>query len=293
MTALSALASLSRQLPPSRGKARVGRVLGMTMAALGFDPVAEVAADDGVFLLDGRSRTEAAKLWNGHYDEDDVAFLRAVTPADGAFLDIGANVGLILIPMLAHLGHHGRAVGVEPMPVNFDRLGRAVARNRPATPVELRQIALGSTTGTLQLVKEGRRGASGNAVPSAADGRPGTEVPVVTLDALTTELALTRLDTIKIDVEGLEVEVFRGAVSTLERFRPLVYGEFNNELMPRLGVDFLDAWAIFEPLGYVCFSFKHRLHLEHRPTPHAALGNVVLAPSERVSVLERQGIQID
>jgi FkbM family methyltransferase len=232
-------------------------------------------------------------LWNGHYDDDDIAFLKAVTPPDGTFLDIGANVGLVFIPVLRALGERGAAVAIEPVPVNFARLQMAVEANRCATSVMLRQVALAAAPGTLTLVKEGGESASGNAVPAAAgDGRPGIEVPVSTLDRLVDDLGLNRLDTIKIDVEGWEVEVFRGAHRTLERMRPLVYGEFNNQLMPRLGVTFEDAWNIFRPLGYEAFAFVARLDLEHRPTPPSNFGNAVLVPSEKVDGLLAAGVHL-
>ena len=105
---------------------------------------------------------------------------------------------------------------------------------------------------------------------------------------LVAELGLDRLDAVKIDVEGLEVDVLHGATDTLRRFRPVVYGEFDNQLMPKLGVTFLDAWSLFEPLGYQCFSFRHRLHLVHRPDPPATLGHVVLATPDRLDGLAEQ-----
>ena len=294
MSLLGRLARFSRQRRSSRQKIRAGRLIGAVLTRLGANPVIQVDAEDGVFLLDARSRTEAAKLWDGHYDADDVAFLQAATPVDGVFLDIGANVGLILVPLLTHLGSHGRAIGVEPVAINFDRLTAVVDRNRPVATVDLRQVALGSAAGTLQLVKEGRGSSTGNAIPSAASsGQAGTTVPVITLDVLVAELALNRLDAIKIDVEGLEVDVFRGATNTLQRFRPVVYGEFNNQLMPKLGVTFLDAWSLFEPLGYQCFSFRDRMHLVHRPVPSAMLGNVVLATPDRLDDLAHHGLIID
>jgi hypothetical protein len=72
----------------------------------------------------------------------------------------------------------------------------------------------------------------------------------------------------------------------------LVYGEFNNQLMPRLGVTFDDAWEIFEPLGYKAFAFSARLHLEHRPSPSSDFGNAVLVPREKVLGLLAAGVRI-
>ena len=69
------------------------------LSGTGADPLVTVRTDRGVFVVDARSRTECEMLWSGVYDEDDIDFLHAATPADGVFLDVGANVGLIFIPV--------------------------------------------------------------------------------------------------------------------------------------------------------------------------------------------------
>ena len=120
-TLLGGVSALSRRLAPSRTKTRIGRVVGAVLCRLGADPVVMVETTDGVFLVDARSRTECEMLWSGVYDPDDIAFLRAVTPAHGIFLDVGANVGLIFIPVWRAMST-GRAIAVEPVPVAFGRL---------------------------------------------------------------------------------------------------------------------------------------------------------------------------
>lgn len=287
---LSAWARAS--LAPSVTKARAGRLLGHLVGTLGGETVVEAHTGDGWFVLDARSRTEAAQLWNGVGDSDDIAFLRAVTPPDGTFMDVGANVGLVLVPVMNHLDVHGRAIAVEPVDVNFERLRRAVRLNSPRCDVSLHELALGRSEGEVELVKEGPKHSSGNAAPVVA-GQTGVAVRQTTLDHLCAELQLKRLDTIKIDVEGFEVEVFAGAGDTLSRLRPVVYGEFHNGLMPLRGVTFHDAWAIFAPLDYRCFAFKARLHLVERLDPPPDLGNVVLIPSEKIDAVVTAGVTID
>lgn len=277
---------------PSATKGRAGRLLGHLVGALGASTVVEAHTGDGWFVLDARSRTEASQLWNGVGDSDDIAFLRAVTPPDGTFMDIGANVGLVLVPVMNSLDVHGLAIAVEPVAVNFERLRRAVRLNSPRCEVSLHELALGRSEGELELVKEGPKHSSGNAVPVVA-GQSGVAVRQTTLDQLGDELQLKRLDTIKIDVEGFEVEVFAGAGDTLRRLRPVVYGEFHNGLMPLRGVTFRDAWAMFAPLDYRCFAFKGRLRLVERLDPPEDLGNVVLIPREKVDAVARAGVTID
>jgi hypothetical protein len=64
------------------------------------EPVVRATLLDGSqLLLDARSRTESGPLWTGVYDEDEVTFLSGCLGAEAVFVDIGANVGLITIPV--------------------------------------------------------------------------------------------------------------------------------------------------------------------------------------------------
>lgn len=284
------LSASARHLPVSRTKSRAGRVIGWGLTRVGADPLVTVRTGTGTFVLDVLSRTEASKIWNGTYDEGDLDFLRAVTPPEGTFVDIGANVGLIFVPMTHHLRAAGRAVAVEPVPLNADRLTRSLELNDIVCSTSVHRTALGAARGSIRMVKEGGATTSGNALPTETG--EGIPVEMTTLDALVEDIGLERLDTIKIDVEGFEVDVFRSGRRTLERFRPVVIGEFNNTLMPGRGVSFHDAWAIFGSLGYRCYSFVGPRDLVHRPDPPADLGNVALVPEGQLERCLAEGVRV-
>lgn len=60
------------------------------------------------------------------------------------------------------------------------------------------------------------------------DAKNSLEIPLTTLDAITKKLNLSSLDFIKIDVEGCELEVLKGARETIESFKPIVLLEMNH-----------------------------------------------------------------
>jgi FkbM family methyltransferase len=222
------------------------------------------------------------------YDENEIRFLRACLQPEAVFVDIGANVGLITVPVartLRELG--GRAIAVEPIPQNIGRLQRSLQLNALEECVEIVPAALGEFDGTVQMEKEGPQSATANArvVLDQTRTKALQTVPLVTLDSVVEERRLLRLDVIKIDVEGFEVPVLRGAARSIGQFRPVVYGEFNNELMPRRGYSFLDAWALVEPLDYACYAFGPEGELTQVLDPEPERGNAVLVPRERVDGL--------
>jgi FkbM family methyltransferase len=127
-----------------------------------------------------------------------------VKPGD-IVADVGAYIGLYTIAVGKRIGPKGRVVAFEPNPENFHFLKEHVRLNGLADRVELFQAAVGSSDGSICLKWRG----SESYVQLQGDGQP---VPAVCLDTL---FANRRLDVLKVDVEGYEEEVLRGAVDLL------------------------------------------------------------------------------
>jgi FkbM family methyltransferase len=294
VSVLGRAALWARRLPPSRTTVRAGRALTAAVTRLGATAVCTTRMADGTLLeLDARSRTEAGPLWTGTYEADYQRLLAALVDRFGRVAyDVGANVGLIAVPLARHIGADGHVSCFEPVPENAARLRRNLALNGVAN-CAVHEVALGATAGDLQIAREvHNRSTSGNAVLLSGDGPrlAGYDavctVPVRPLDDVVAERSLPLPNVIKLDVEGSEVGFLRGAAATLAAARPVVLGEFNNRLMPRFGTTFLDAAAALPP-DYAVFSFLDATAVEER-TPVPGLGDVLLAPRERIADLPVQ-----
>lgn len=157
--------------------------------------------------------------------------LRACLPREGApvVLDVGANIGLATMAMAATAPGRTRLLAVEPSPRNLAHLRRNLAANG-LERVEVVAAAAGAEPGVLSFHEAGY-GAGSHLVSGhhLADGAmPAVEVPVETLDRVVSSRGLERLDFVKIDVEGFEPDVLAGGAGAIERFRPVVYMEFNS-----------------------------------------------------------------
>jgi FkbM family methyltransferase len=156
--------------------------------------------------------------------------LRACLPDGGApvVLDVGANIGLATLAMATALPGSARLLAVEPSPRNLVHLRRNLAENGLAW-VEVVPAAAGAEPGSLSF-HEAAFGAGSHVVSAhhlAGGSMPSVSVPVDTLDRMVASRGLERLDFIKIDVEGFEPDVLEGATGAIERFRPVIYVEFN------------------------------------------------------------------
>lgn len=290
MSFLTIINRFARKLPPSRSKVRIGRALTLVAAALGADPISISTLNDGsVLRFDLRDRTQAGAFWTGDYEPDYLQVLEKLAQvAGGVVYDIGANVGLVAIPLARRLGDGGTVICFEPVFENFARLEQNASLNHlDARHLSVYQVALGPADATADIAMEADYGSStGNAVLlTAGRERPAHSTRVTTiqmrrLDSLIEEEQLPLPNIIKLDVEGAEVGVLAGARHALDLARPIILGEFNANLMPLFGHSFIDAARLL-PEDYRIFSFASADVLVER-TPFAGLGDVLLVPRERV-----------
>jgi FkbM family methyltransferase len=280
------LGAASRRMPASRTKSRIGRVVASTLAMLGDDPVQPAELADGTRLwLDARERTEAGPFWNGTYEPNDVAMLRASLRPGGDYVDVGAHVGLLALPLArTQLRNGGRVVAIEPARANAERLRRSLAMDPALEPITtVVECAVGAEDGIAELLGERRTG-TGNAaiLPTGSNNLWSEKVPVRTLDSVLADVEHCRIDAVKIDVEGYELEALRGATETIAHHRPVVYGEFTPLLMRRFGASLDDVTSMFTPFDYQFFTQTPDAQFVRHEHPDRNLDYVILVPTERV-----------
>jgi FkbM family methyltransferase len=162
----------------------------------------------------GRSLTEYGEYSEGEID----VFRQCLRPGDVA-LDIGANLGAHTLPLAQIVGPTGAVHAFEPQRILFQILCGNVALNELPN-VRALPFALGRAPGMTKVPALDYRGAN-NFGGISLGARMGEDVPVLTLD----QLGLAQVRLIKIDVEGMEIEVLAGARQTLARCRPFLYVE--------------------------------------------------------------------
>ena len=142
---------------------------------------------------------------------------------DAVALDIGANIGITSL-VLSQVLDHGRVYSFEPGARNFALLQKNLAANG-VTNVVPAAAAMADTVGTLRFAENSAYGGMVSGYRDVANG--SYEVPRTTVDTFVRETDLSRLDLMKVDVEGQERLVLDGAAGTIKRFNPYIYLEFN------------------------------------------------------------------
>lgn len=148
--------------------------------------------------------------------------IRGVAAGEGALniIDIGANAGLFTAIALHEAQGRGHVLVVEPNPVLLPRLEANIAFNKQASTVSVHAVAIGPKEGLMRLSFKGDDlGGASLAVGEGASGQQEIEVPIRPLLSLVQEAGMTRIDLLKIDVEGFEdqalIPFFETAPSSL------------------------------------------------------------------------------
>jgi FkbM family methyltransferase len=151
--------------------------------------------------------------------EAELHFLPILCRKDGEFLDVGANVGYYAAYAAKF---SGRVVAMEPHPQVADQLTRSAPRN-----VQVIRAAASDREGKAELripIRAGSDVATRSSIQS--DANPGFQERIIEVDIVTVDsVDLKRLMAMKIDVEGHELAVLRGATKTIEKFKPAVIVE--------------------------------------------------------------------
>jgi FkbM family methyltransferase len=197
-----------------------------------------------------------ARLWYYGIFDLEVAELifRLLDPGETG-LDIGANIGVMTSLMCARAGPKGTVWAFEPHPQNLLELKANVAlaqRHDTATPV-VHQLALSDQTGTA-LMDAGSDWAGNRGLSKIVTDNPATAhftVQAATLDSLFS--STDRCHVCKIDVEGHELQVFKGSRSILSRkqIRDIIFED--------LGEYPTDVQKLLRDNGHTLFSIHRRL----------------------------------
>jgi FkbM family methyltransferase len=202
---------------------------------------------------------------DGNYEVAETRFCERVVRAGWTVFDVGAHIGIYTLLLAQLVGEEGRVHAFEPEPENLGRLRANLALNDVAT-VWLVPAAAAAESGTATLHvfppgfgachSLGRPTVSHPFVPGQTVEPIATiEVPTVTLDEYCAERGVERIDLLKLDVEGAEVDVLRGAEQLLGDGRiGTILFEVSLPQSAALSHAPSEVFERLASLGYECFA---------------------------------------
>lgn len=160
-------------------------------------------------------------LRNDGYETTEVESFASLVEPGAVVFDVGANVGLLTVPLARAVGENGRVIAIEPMRENSARLQQNLARNEIAN-VTVFDVAAAASDGVAVM------NLSSDFAFASFDPRRGGKqrrVPVHRLDTIWKELGEPAVAFVKIDVERAQIDVIDGANELIRSCRPILLVE--------------------------------------------------------------------
>lgn len=183
------------------------------------------------------------------YERKETALVKNYLKPGMTFIDVGANIGYYTLLSSSLVGREGVVLAFEPSPYAFDILCKTI-KNNNINQARAIQAGLSDSKGDLQLYLPK---ISGNHTPSmiANEGGSPIKVPVLTLDEFLTENKIDHVDLMKVDVEGFEPNILKGAESYIRQGKvSAILCELNNFWLECNNSSSIHLHETLKELGY-------------------------------------------
>jgi FkbM family methyltransferase len=201
--------------------------------------------------------------------------------------DIGANQGLCTILAAARVGSEGKVIAFEPAPTECRKL-RANLRLNRCQNVIVEPMALGSREGVtdfhLCLDHQGSFSSIRRQAPDVTARTELIKVPITTLDCYIQRAPTPSLHLMKIDAEGAELDILKGAAWTLANLRPVMINELAEVRTRQWGYPASEIYSWLAARGYRWFEPTSEGGLRAAPKKecYEPEENLVAVPDELV-----------
>jgi FkbM family methyltransferase len=228
------------------------------------------------------NETSRAIFITGNYEPNEFFLLSQVIRPGMTFVDAGANMGLYTLFAARKIGEHGKVVAIEPSTRECARLLKNVQINSLSNVRLIRNAVSDSCFEVDLLVAEDEWSGHNTLGAFAYDTPLAAKESVCTkrLDDIVLQERLSRVDLIKLDIEGAEFRALKGAVGILDRFRPLLLLELADRALRHQGCGSAEIWDFLHEKDYRIFAFDQATGLPApaQQKPYYDSENIVAAP---------------
>lgn len=191
--------------------------------------------------------------FTGFYEPELSRELARLASSGGVFVDVGANMGYFSLVWAANSAPNGRVVAFEASPRNVDLLRNNITVNGLGGRIRVIAKAAGRSDGSISFDAGPENQTGWGGIATDLSQRTIT-VPIVRLDS---ELPDLDIDVLKVDVEGADTWVLRGAEALLRKRKiRRIFFEQLDRRMRDLGILPGEAREFLNDVGYECVPFS-------------------------------------
>jgi FkbM family methyltransferase len=190
------------------------------------------------------------------YSDSDSSFgcLKFLKQGDVA-IDVGGNIGQTALMMAKAVGPKGKVISFEPFAKTYDRFQTNLSLNPEISNIRVEKLALGEKAAELEMYVENEKNSGGNRIKPQNEKISSAleKVTTLTLDDYYSKNGADKISLIKVDVEGFEMKVLRGAQEVIKKFRPDLFVEVNDANLRLQGDSLEMVFNFLKENGYCVF----------------------------------------
>ncbi|MDF1672247.1 MAG: FkbM family methyltransferase [Vicingaceae bacterium] len=165
-------------------------------------------------------------------------------------IDIGANIGETSLNFAKLVGDKGKIYSFEPDPINYKSLEYNLSLNNFKN-ISLNNLGLGNQAGTFKIhTYDNNNKGMNRIVSNNSEVENYREISVTTLNDYVKKQSINKIDVIKIDVEGFELNVLKGAKDVLKQFSPDLFIELDESNLIEQGSSAIELIALLSEFNY-------------------------------------------
>jgi len=206
-------------------------------------------------LLDPEDYVSAEIIRTGEWEPESWNAIAKHLSAGSVFVDVGAHIGYYSLKAAPVVGPGGHVIAVEPNPPTIRELEDNIRASGASAIISVQPVACSDTEATLDLFAAPRRNTGQSSLSKSNASQTGQDVATYhvrarPLDDIIHDTGVSRVDVVKIDVEGAEMLVLKGSVNTLARYHPMVIVELIDAQLRSMGSSEAEVRAFMQAHGY-------------------------------------------
>jgi FkbM family methyltransferase len=255
--------ALFRKLPITQIKLVIAKVLYMSVTLV-FGKGKRIIKRNGLYFeADLSEGLDLSLFIFGNFQKHVSANPYLKIHDNSVIFDVGANVGIMAL-QFAKTAPRGRVFAFEPTNYAYGKLHRNLELNSQINNITPIQTFVSKESTQNHQLKaysswkvDGKRVENKHPVHGGT-AMPATDIPAISLDDFCENEKVSRLDFIKIDTDGHEMEVLLGAAGCIKTFRPQIIFEVGLYVMEEHNITFTDYWEFFSDLNYKLFNSANK-----------------------------------
>lgn len=200
-------------------------------------------------------------FWYGYYEKEAICTWHSFVEKDSIILDVGANFGYYSLVASNKLTT-GQVYAFEPVPYLVQQFKSNILLNEMVT-ITIIPSAVSNVSGSslFYFSSKDNLGMSGFHPPDNFSGIESL-IDSIILDEWAEEIQMAKLDLVKIDVEGAEVNVLKGMNNLINKFKPVIFIEISIENLKKYGHTISDIYELLISMDYSPFEILISNHLK-------------------------------